>query len=58
MKLTENSDQFQIDNTEIDLFIHRVCPHPVTEDRYIDYNELSSSLKKVVDDFVKLVKNK
>ncbi len=58
IRLTENSDQFQIDNTEIDLFIHRVCSQAATEDKYIDYNELSTASKKIVDSFVELVKNK
>jgi len=57
IKLSSDADQFYIENSEIDLIIHRVCPEPAKEDKYINYNELTSSDKKVVDDFIELVKN-
>lgn len=58
ISLTENSEIFQIDNYTEDVFVYRICQSEVSVDKYIDYDNLSSTDKKIVDDFVKLIKNK
>lgn len=58
MKITANSDVFEIQNSPIELYIHRACNHTVCENKYIDYNDLTDSQKVLVDDFINLVKNK
>ena len=58
MNLTNNSDQFQIDDAEIDIFIHRFCNKSVTHEKYIKHNLSSDSEKIIINEFINLIKNK
>lgn len=58
MKFTQNSDCLEIENSPVELYIHRICEHTVTENKYIRYEDLSSGDKKVVDNFIEMLKNK
>lgn len=58
ISLTDNSDLFQIENVELEMYIHRICDKKVTSEKYIDFNNLSSTDKKIVDDFIGMIKNK
>lgn len=58
INLTQNADVCEIDNSPIELYIHRACDHSVSENRYINYEDLGSDERVIIEDFINLIKNK
>ena len=58
IKITDNSDFFELRNTNYDLHIHRLCNVKVNKDKYIEFENISIDENKIVEEFVKVIKNK
>lgn len=58
ISFTGEFELFELDNYTEEIFIYRVCVSHTSGVKYIDYNELSTSERIIVKDFVELIKNK